>query len=216
MSSDRPPKELSGIEDRLISRFEMGMIVDVSAPDYETRLAILQNKCQEQRVLVTPEVLEYIAFNCHHNVRELEGVLLQAFARAKLANTTPSLNDVRAILTKLGREEEAATQMMGNQFVGTRSVTTGEEVLEKVADYFKVTKSDLVGERRSREVLMPRQLVMYFLRQELDYSFERIGDLLGGRNHTTAMHAYNKVLDALKTDKKLVRDIGVLRREMGF
>jgi chromosomal replication initiator protein len=142
--------------------------------------------------------------------------LLQAFARAKLANTTPSLNDVRAILTKLGREEEAATQMMGNQFVGTRSVTTGEEVLEKVADYFKVTKSDLVGERRSREVLMPRQLVMYFLRQELDYSFERIGDLLGGRNHTTAMHAYNKVLDALKTDKKLVRDIGVLRREMGF
>lgn len=214
ISSDRPPSELAGIEDRLVSRFEMGMIVDVSMPDYETRLAILQSKCQEREVLIAPEVLEFISFNCHHNVRELEGVLMQAVARAKLQGTTPSVNDVQEILQKMGRNDQEA-EHPENIFIARRPITSSDEVLEKIADYYSVTKSDLIGTRRSRDVLVPRQVAMYFLRQELDYSYERIGEVMGGRNHTTAMHAYNKIVDSLQTDKKVVRDVGALKREMG-
>ncbi|PIQ79687.1 chromosomal replication initiator protein DnaA [Candidatus Peregrinibacteria bacterium CG11_big_fil_rev_8_21_14_0_20_41_10] len=214
ISSDRPPKELAGLEDRLVSRFEMGMIVDVSIPDYETRLAILQNKCQEQEALLPKEVLEFIAFNCHHNIRELEGVLMQLIARAKLQNSAASVNDVRDILKRLGRTEEV--NQFGNEMIAPKSITSSDEILDKIADYFNVTKSDLIGDRRSREIMIPRQISMYIMRHEFDYAYEKIGDVMGGRNHTTAMHAYSKICDSLQVDQKLVRDIGAIKREMGL
>lgn len=216
ISSDRPPKELAGIEDRLISRFEMGMIVDVSVPDFETRLAILQKKCQENEVLIANEVLEYIAFNCHSNIRELEGVLLQTIARAKLQESTPSIHDVKAILHKLGRTADMLFDQHAQALVARRPINNSDEILDRIADYFHVTKSDILGERRSRDIMVPRQISMYLLRSEFDYAYEKIGEIMGGRNHTTVMHACNKVVDLLKTDTKLVRDLGALKREMGL
>lgn len=215
ISSDRPPKELKGIDDRLVSRFEMGMIVDVSFPDYETCLAILHKKCQEMEVLIPTEVLEFIAYNVQNSIRELEGVLVQAIAQAQLEDSTPTINSVAKILNKLGRENviTAVDKFSSSQ---KKPMNSCEEVIDLVADYYKLTKFDLIGERRSRDIMLPRQICIYILKKEFNFSFERIGEEFGGRNHTTAMHAFNKIVRDLKKDQKLVRDVNAIKREMGL
>ncbi len=210
-SSDRPPRELKGIAERLISRFEMGMIVDVSVPDYETRLAILQKKCQEREILLPNDVLEYMAFNCHNSIRELEGVLTQVVAQAKLQQVVPSLNDVQKIFRKLGNEQLQDYEQPRDK----QRAITGEEVIEQIATYYKVPKSDLLGADRRRDILLPRQVCMYFLREEFNFSYEKIGELMG-RNHTTAMHACQKIVDLLQVDRVVVRDIGAIKNSIGI
>jgi len=215
LSSDRPPKELSGIEDRLVSRFEMGMIVDVSFPDYETCLAILHSKCQEMEVLIPSEVLEFIAYNCHSSIRELEGILVQAIAQAQLENSTPTVNAVAKIMKKLGLVEVNAPERNAQQRSKPR-VTSCNDMIDLVADYYKVDATELIGDRRSRDIMVPRQVCMYLLRSEFNFSFEKIGDEFGGRNHTTAMHSYNKMVKALKKNQKLVRDVNSIKKEIGL
>jgi chromosomal replication initiator protein len=215
ISSDRPPKELKGIDDRLVSRFEMGMIVDVSFPDYETCLAILHKKCQEMEVLIPTEVLEFIAYNVQNSIRELEGVLVQAIAQAQLEDSTPTINSVAKILNKLGKDN-VVTSIDKFSSAKTSPMNSCEEVIDLVADYYKLTKYDLIGERRSRDIMLPRQICIYLLKKEFNFSFERIGQEFGGRNHTTAMHAFNKIVNNLKKDQKLVRDVNAIKREMGL
>lgn len=213
ISSDRPPKDLRGIKDRLISRFEMGMIVDVQFPDYETRLAILHAKCREHQVLLPNEVLEFIAYNVHHSIRELEGVLLQALAQCELEGRTPTVRNVAQILKKLNRDGHFAILEEGREH---RSLAkTPEDVMEIVSDYFNVTKSDLVGTVRKKEILLPRQVAMYLIRKELRTSYEQIGEEFG-RNHTTVMHACEKIIKLLRKDQKMVRDLNALKAEMGL
>lgn len=213
LSADRPPKELKDIKDRLMSRFEMGMIVDVQFPDYETRLAILHAKCREHQVLMPTEVLEFIAYNVHHSIRELEGVLMQAIAQYELEHSTPTIRSVAQILKKLNRDADLAILEDGRE---QRALAkTPEDVLEIVADYFKVTKSDLIGAVRRKEISMPRQVCMYLIRKELGSSYEQIGAEFG-RNHTTVMHAFEKVVKLLRKDQKLVRDMNALKAEMGL
>ena len=212
ISSDRPPKELKDIESRLVSRFEMGMIVDVSFPDYETCLAILHRKCQEMQVLIPSDVLEFIAYNTQSSIRELEGILVQVIAQSQLENATPSVVSVEKLMRKLGKVN-LVTNIDLNQ---KKPITSCDEIIDLVAEYFKLTKYDLTGERRNREIMMPRQVCIYLLRKEYNFSFEKIGEEFGGRNHTTAMHAYQKIVKAIKKDQKLVRDINAIKKEIGI
>jgi chromosomal replication initiator protein len=213
LSADRPPKELKDIEDRLISRFEMGMIVDVQFPDYETRLAILHAKCREAQVLLPPEVLDFIAYNVHHSIRELEGVLMQAIAQYELEEITPTVRSVAQLMKKLHRDGEFAVLEDGREHHSLAK--TPDDVINLVADYFKLNKSDVVGPVRRKEILMPRQISMYLIRKELEASFEQIGEEFG-RNHTTVIHAVEKIIKMLRKDQKLVRDINALKQEMGL
>lgn len=213
LSADRPPKELRDIEDRLISRFEMGMIVDVHFPDYETRLAILHAKCREYQVLLPNEVLDFIAYNVHHSIRELEGVLLQAIAQYELEQSTPTIRSVAQIMKKLNRGGEFAVLEEGREH---RSLAkTPDDVVDIVADYFKLNKSDITGSARQKEFLIPRQICMYLIRKELKASFEQIGEEFG-RNHTTVMHAVDKIIKEMLKDQRLMRDVNAIKQEMGL
>ncbi|MFA6521384.1 MAG: chromosomal replication initiator protein DnaA [Candidatus Gracilibacteria bacterium] len=215
LSSDRPPKELAGIEARLQSRFEMGMVGEVHFPDYETRLAILQNKCSEQQVMMPPEILDFIAYNVHHSIRELEGVLLQAVAQMRLENSTPTVKSVGAILRRLDRKTEL-TGVTKEQIDAKLSIRNADDIINLVADYYRLPSSEIRGSLRKREVMMPRQVCMYLIYEVLGHSYDTIGDYFSGRNHTTVMHSYNKVKNRLAKDSKLLQDIHSLKKEMGL
>ncbi len=217
ISSDRAPKDLNQLEDRLVSRFEMGMIVDVQFPDYETRLAILHSKCREHEVLIHPEVLEFIASNVHESVRELEGVLLQAIAQAQLEHSTPTVRSVAKIVKKLSRNGDQMQGLEGHtELSNTNTARCSEDVLEIVGRHFRIAQEDLLGESRKRQVLIPRQVAMYLIRSELGYSFEQIGEFFGGKNHTTVIHACEKMEQRLNRDKQLLRDVNSIKKEMGL
>lgn len=213
ISSDRPPKELDSLQDRLVSRFEMGMIVDVQFPDYETRLAILHGKCREHEVLIHPEVLEFIAMNVHDSVRELEGVLVQAIAQAELEHSTPTVRSVAKIIKKLGRDTHFGDQEMSST---AQEILHAEDVIDLVGRYFRIPAEELLGESRKSGVIVPRQIAMYLLRNELNLAYEQIGSECGGKNHTTVMHACDKVEKLLKKDKNLLRDVNSIKKEMGL
>ncbi|MFT7183886.1 MAG: chromosomal replication initiator protein [Oceanicoccus sp.] len=215
ISSDRPPKELSGLQDRLVSRFEMGMIVDVSLPDYETRLAILYAKCQEHEVLIQGEVLEFIAENIYDSIRELEGVLLQAIAQAQLEHSTPTVRSVAKILKKLGRSREVRG-VIEAAAVSAQSITSAEDVVEIVAAHFKIPSDDLLGKSRKKHIILPRQVAMFLIRNELHLAYEQIGVEFGGKNHTTIMHAVDKIQQQLATNQQLLRDVNSIKKEMGL
>lgn len=215
ISSDRAPSELNGIEDRLKSRFAMGMIVDVVLPEYETRLAILQNKCQEHQTIVAPELLEFLAYNVDNSIRELEGILLQVIARAKVERTTPTVRMIAEHLKKLNNDRN----LIGYECTDTAQIEKAlstERIISIVADYYHLTKSDIVGSVRRKEVMVPRQICMYLIRQELEKSFENIGEEFGGRSHTTVMHAFSKITNRLKEDKRLVSDLHSIKQSMGL
>lgn len=216
ISSDRPPKELAQLEDRLVSRFEMGMIVDVQFPDYETRLAILHAKAQEHEVLIHGEVLEFIAMNVQNSVRELEGVLVQAIAQAQLEHSTPTVRSVGNIIRKLNRNSKQIHGMDTSPVVAKATVTHSEDVIEIVAAHYRVGREDVTGQSRKRQVMIPRQVAMYLIRNELNLPYEQIGGEFGGRNHTTVIHACEKVEAQLTKDKQLLRDMNSIKSEMGL
>ncbi len=214
ISSDKPPKELKGLEQRLTSRFEMGMIVDVQFPDFETRLAILHAKCREHQALIASEVLEFIAQNVRSSVRELEGVLLQAIAQSQLENSTPTIRSVARIVQKLNKYDAlAGYDEKGDDRTVARSP---EDVLEIVSGYFKLSREQLLGSDRHKGIMRPRQIAMYLIRQELRHSYEEIGKFFSGRNHTTVMHGVSKIVKSLRKDEALLRDVNSLKVEMGL
>jgi chromosomal replication initiator protein len=214
LSADRPPRELEGFDDRLKSRFGMGMLIEVAKPSFETRLAILKSRCSEMQMMLDPEVLEFIAFNVTQSVREMIGVLVTAIGEAQLENSTPTIRTVANAIRRLNREQGGETIDLKDQ---NKTIVRGlEDVVDIVAKYFGLTKSDLIGADRKKEIMVPRQISMYLIREILNQSFESIGDCFGGRNHTTVMHACNKVINQVKIDQKLQRDINALKKELGF
>ncbi|OIP81333.1 chromosomal replication initiator protein DnaA [Candidatus Peregrinibacteria bacterium CG10_big_fil_rev_8_21_14_0_10_44_7] len=214
ISSDKPPKELKGLEARLTSRFEMGMIVDVQFPDFETRLAILNAKCREHQALIAPDVLEFVAHNVRSSVRELEGVLLQAIAQAQLENSTPTIRSVARIVQKLNKYDAlAGYDDAGDDRAVARSP---QDIIDIVSGYYKLPHQQLLGADRHKGIMRPRQIAMYLIRQELKHSYEEIGKLFSGRNHTTVMHAVDKVMKMLRKDSLLLRDVNALKVEMGM
>lgn len=215
VASDRPPKELNELDKRLTSRFEMGMICDIQIPNYETRLAILQEKVRKYQVIIDPKVLEFISMNVQSSVRELEGVLLQAIAESELENSTPTVRSVERVLKKHNRLAEIVGG--SEPLEAAESAINGEDdIIEVVSKYFNVSSDQVVGPSRKQEIALTRQVAMYMLKREMNYSLQHIGQIFGGRNHTTAMHSINNIKSRLKSDMGLRRDINALRKEMGL
>jgi len=201
ISSDRPPKAIPTLEDRLISRFEWGMIVDVGAPDLETRIAILTTKCQDKGVRLDDTILNTIATVIQNNIRELEGALNRVLAAMQLTNTPPTVESVKGLLSSLAHSPK-------------RTAITAKQILIAVAEYYNLPVSDLTGSSRKKELVVPRQISMYIMRQEMGASYPSIGDELGGRDHTTAMHAYNKIQTEVSSNEKLSQDITLIKQKI--
>lgn len=201
LSSDRPPQSIVGLEDRLKSRFEWGMTADIQAPDLETRSAILINKADEQGVALPPEVVDYLARTFMSNIRELEGALTKLMAHCELHNYEPSLVVTQEVLG-------SATQR------SRPKLPTPKLVLERVASYFDLSMSDLVGTKRDKEIVLPRQVAMYIMRHELNLSFPKIATAVGGRDHTTAMHSVAKIERQIENDATLRQELGAVKEQL--
>jgi len=199
VSSDRSPKALATLEERLRSRFEWGLIVDIQPPDLETRIAILRSKAERAGRLVDPDILELIARRVQSNIRELEGALNRILAYSDLMGHEMSLELVDTALADL---------------MPQRTSITTEDVLTVVSNVFGVEKERLLGRERSRIIALPRQVAMYVLREDGNNSLPQIGDSMGGRDHTTVMHACNKITDLIETDSKLRRKVIEVREKL--
>src|SRR3990167_2720975 len=201
ISSDRPPKAIPALEERLISRFECGMLADVGSPDFETRCAILGTKCQEKQYSLDREILHHVATVVQTNVRELEGALNKIIAFHQFKNSRPTLETVKPILSSF-------------QPTTTRKNVTPKQLIITVANYFDVHLDDLLGKSRQKRLAFPRQIVMYLMREEMKSSYPSIGTELGGRDHTTAMHAYDKITHCLLEDEKLQHDLELIKQKL--
>ncbi|MCX6763618.1 MAG: chromosomal replication initiator protein DnaA [Candidatus Moranbacteria bacterium] len=201
LSSDRPPKAIPTLEERLRSRFEGGMIADVSRPDYETRLAILRRKALEEGIQIDEEALEFIATNITANIRELEGALNRLEATAQLSNQEITGDFALSALADLVSS-------------GKRKGITHKHIIRVVSEFYDIEQEDLLVKGRKKEVVKPRQIAMFLMRSELNYSYPGIGERLGGRDHTTAIHAFEKITKELEVDKKLSEDIAVLKERL--
>ncbi len=199
MTSDRSPKAMSTLEDRLRSRFEWGLTVDMQAPDYETRLAILHEKAEKVSMHVPEEVIDRIAKLISTNVRELEGAWNRVLAFAQLSGQELSL----------GLCERALSD-----FLPQASSITSKTVLEVVSEFFGVSLSALTGKSRARDIAFPRQIAMYLMRDQGDMSLPRIGEELGGRDHTTVMYACDKIAELVDSDDKVRKQIMQLKGQL--
>jgi chromosomal replication initiator protein len=199
ISSDRSPKAMITLEERLRSRFEWGLIADIQPPDYETRLAILRSKSERMGRFVPDEIMEAIAQRMQSNIRELEGALNRIVAHA----------DLRGIPLTPELVETALVDLMPQ-----RREIDPEEVVRMVAEGFGITVEQILARNRSRNVALPRQIAMYLLREEAQISLPQIGEVLGGRDHTTVMYACDKVADLLEEDDRLRRQVVDIRDQL--
>ncbi len=191
ISSDRPPKEIATLEERLRSRFEMGLITDIQPPDYETRIAILRKKSQSDRKSVPDEVIEYVAKNINSNIRELEGAITRISAYADLNNKP----------TNLSIAEEAVKSLLSGK---ERKEISVEDVQERVAQYYGLTVDDLIQNKRTKEIALARQVAMYICKEYIpNISYKLVGESFGGRDHSTALHAVNRISDEIKKNRSL-------------
>lgn len=196
-SSDRPPKMIPDLEERLRSRFEAGLIADISQPDYETRLAILKIKAVSKKHVLPPKILEQIAVSVEKNIRELEGALNIVSAHIRTQGTIP---------------DEGKVQELIEQIISKRKqVITASKIIKEVCSFYDINERHLFERSRRREIVKPRQVAMYLLREDFEGSFPYIGQKFGGRDHTTAIHSYEKIVKDIKDDKKLSDEIKMLR-----
>jgi chromosomal replication initiator protein len=201
ISSDRPPKAIVTLEERLRSRFEWGLIVDVQAPDLETRTAILRAKGEQMNVYVPDDVFDFLAHKIQSNIRELEGSLNRVAAYAKLHNASITV-DLAAM---------ALADLLGNQ---RRQRVTPEAIIQFVSAHYGVDVRHLTGRGRSRSIVVPRHVAMYLLREETGCSLVDIGNLLGGRDHTTVMHGCEKITEEINTDSRLRNEVLHIREKL--
>ena len=192
LSSDKPPRDIALLEDRLKSRFEWGLIADISMPDYEMRLAILRKKTQLEGILIDDEILSLIATRIDSNIRELEGVLNKILAYTSLTHSPITIEVVEKAINDITLQKE--------------NIISTDYILEIVSNYFKIDKRDLISAKKSNDIAYPRQIAMYLCRTVGQMSFPRIGNDFGGRDHTTVMHAYKKIEKEIKenTNTKLI------------
>jgi chromosomal replication initiator protein len=201
ISSDKPPKAISALEDRLRSRFEGGLIADVQLPDYEMRTAILRSKADELGAALPNDVVEYIAQKDQTNIRELEGALNKVMAYAQITGHSLTLQLAMEALTDVSLSSQ-------------RQKVTASQVVEAVVRHYGVTLRELSGRSRTREIVLPRQVAMYLLREETDASLVEIGHELGGRDHTTVMHGITKIERDLETDTSLRSQLMAIREAL--
>ena len=184
ISSDKPPRDIPFLEDRLKSRFEWGLLADISCPDYETRLAILRKKAQDENIVIDDFILANIANKIDSNIRELEGVFNKIVARASLIHSPITI--------------ELAENIINDFKADSEKVISSEFIKETVGKYFSIDPNDLSGNKRSAEIAFPRQIAMYLCREIANMSFPKIGQDFGNRDHSTVMHAYKKIQNEVK------------------
>jgi chromosomal replication initiator protein len=202
ITSDVPPRHLTGFEDRMRSRFEWGLITDVQAPDLETRIAILRKKAQSERLLVPDEVLEYIATKVSSNIRELEGALIRVSAFANLNRSTLDISLAQTVLRDIVDQDDA-------------NVISPTDIITATAQYFRLSVDDLYGSSRSQSVATARQIAMYLCRERTNLSLPKIGQLFGNRDHTTVMYAYKKISELMKERRSIYNQVSEITTQLG-
>ncbi|MFC1789445.1 chromosomal replication initiator protein DnaA [Patescibacteria group bacterium] len=200
ISSDRPPKAISALTERLRSRFEGGMIADISCPDFETRVAILKSKSQERKADFSDEILHYIASNIQQNIRELEGALNRLLAYQKLQNITPDLEITKSLLK--------------NIISPPNKLISPKKIIQAVANFYDLKEKEILSCSRKKEIVKPRQVAMYLIREELKSSFPFIGRKCGGKDHTTAIHSYEKISRDIEKDENLNDEICLIKQRV--
>jgi len=200
LSSDRQPKTIPTLTERLKSRFEGGMIADISFPDFETRVAILRAKCQERKTKFPEEILDYIASNIQKNIRELEGALNILIAYQKLNGSLPELKTVKSLLNNL--------------ISSPAKLVNAKKIIKVVSEFYDLKERDLTSSSRKKEIVKPRHVAMYLLREELKSSFPFIGRKLGGKDHTTAIHAYKKISEEIDQNGGLPEEISLIKQRI--
>ncbi|MCR1878896.1 chromosomal replication initiator protein DnaA [Limosilactobacillus reuteri] len=200
MTSDRIPNEIPELQDRLVSRFRWGLTVEITPPDLETRIAILRSKVEEDHIDIGNDTLNYIAGQIDTNIRELEGALtkVQAFANLSGERITPSL---------------ASQALKGLHRVAKNEISI-PTIQKQVADFYNITQGDILGKKRVKQIVMPRQIAMYLSRELTDSSLPKIGNEFGGKDHTTVLHAIDKIEAELKKDTDLQNDITKLKAKL--
>ena len=201
ISSDKPPKSIAALEERMRSRFNGGLVADVQSPDYEMRTAIIRSKADEFGIRIADDIIEYIASKDQTNIRELEGALNKILMMAQLYNRPLSLQLAMEALTD-------AT------LTGSRASVSNNDVLDAVCAYFHVSEKDLAGRQRKREIVLPRQIAMFLMREATDNSLVDIGRALGGRDHTTVLHGIEKIEQLLETDTQVRSHIMAIRESL--
>ena len=201
LTSDRPPKAIPTIEERLRSRFEGGMIADISFPDLETRLAILKTKTDEKSFELSNNIIEYIAQNIQNNIRELEGALNKILAHADLKGQTPTITEVEKLL-------------QGTILPQKNKITNTKQILKIVAEFYDVSIRDIIQRSRKRKIVKPRQIAMFLMREEMQASYPSIGEEFDNRDHTTAIHAYEKVLHDKKEKEDLRQELNIIKQRL--
>jgi len=192
ISSDNPPSEIPTLEDRLRSRFEWGLIADIQPPDFETRIAILRKKAETENYQVPDEVINYIAQNIQSNIRKLEGALIRIFAYSSLYNKEVNLELAQEALKHL---------------VSSNKKITIKDVQEAVSNYYNLSVDELTSKKKSKNIAYPRQVAMYISRKLTDCSLPKIGDTFGGRDHSTVLHAFNKISEEIENSTELKKAI---------
>jgi len=195
-SSDRHPNIIPGIEDRLRGRFSAGMIVDIPEPDLESRAVIIRSKCMVHNILLSPEAVEAIASSIEDNIREIEGVVNVIACQTQLRNRELNLNEIKVVLKNNAKPKK---------------VVSIKDVVKIVSEFYSVDEDSIYNKTRRKEVVKPRQVVMYILREDYGISFPSIGDKLGGRDHTTVIHSYEKIKEEVKSNTVLSQELGQLR-----
>ena len=199
-SSDRPPKAIAALEERLRSRFEGGMIADISSPDFETRMAIIKTKAQEKTLPLEDAVLDYIASNIQRNIRELEGAINRLAAFYKLNNALPTVAEAKNLLRSVIQSPS--------------KFATPRRIVQVVAEFYDIREKDILAPSRKKEIVKPRQIAMYLLREELKSSYPFIGEKFGGKDHTTAIYACAKILKELQDSEGLVEEMTLIRQRI--
>lgn len=194
LSADQPPKDIPVLEERLKSRFNQGVIVDIGIPNYETRLAILKQKAEEKNIIIEDYILGLIAEKINTNIRDLEGVLNKVVLFSSLINTPITIEATEKAINEISLERE--------------SVITPNSIIEVISQYFNIPTKDILSSKKSKEIVFPRQIAMYLCRSKLDLPYKRVGEIFGKKDHTTIMHAETKISEAIKNDKntKLIVD----------
>jgi len=203
LTSDRPPKEIPGLEERLVSRFEWGLVADLRSPDYETRMAILKKKAEDEDLSLDPSVLDFIAVSCTDSVRELEGAVLKLLAYSSLKHQEVSLSLARSAL-------QSSLSRRG----GRGPVLSPERIQDLVARRWRVRPEALASKRRTKDLTVPRQVAMYLIKESLDTSLVRIGEIFGGRDHSTVIHSIRKVTQRIADDPDFRRQVEEARRDL--
>ncbi len=200
-TSDKPPKDINNLEERLCNRFLWGLTVDIQSPNYETRFAILRKKVEMEKYPFVPDdVLNYIATNVSSNIRELEGALNKIVAFSKLTSTPITLDFAESVLQDLFDEK-------------AREITP-DMIIKIVSDHFGISINDIISQKRNQEIVYPRQLIMYLCRTLTDVAYTVIGKKLGNRDHTTILHGYEKIQKAIDEDDKIKNDVDILKKKI--